>query len=114
MTRLEFIETMKLLMPGVAIDETTSAIPFYDVRIIYDKLNIKIKGKIPFDVAQAIAQKYLCDKLYIKVGTIGNADEPKKLVTPLQIASIYLELVKGTKFAAGITINNISRDKVHK
>lgn len=44
-------------------------------------------------------------------GTLGDTHERKTKATEIQIASIYSELVKATKMAADITINNFTKNK---
>lgn len=46
--------------------------------------------------------------------TIGKAHESKKAPTNLEVAQIYLDLTQGTKLAADLTINNLTRNRVQK
>ena len=47
-------------------------------------------------------------------GTLGDTHEPKTKATENQIATIYMEVVKATKMAADITINNFIKNKTSR
>lgn len=81
MTRLEFIESLRALFPELNIKDTDSRVTFRDFNIIYGSPNIKIKGKIPYDLAKAIFAKCPCEKLDIKTGQIGTSFCPDAFFT---------------------------------
>lgn len=50
-------------------------------------------------------------RLNLTKGTIRTDEITRRAVTDLQLATIYMELVKATRLAADLTINNFTKNK---
>ncbi len=80
MTRLEFIETMKALMPNENIDESKGIAYFNGIKFAYTSRYISVVGRIPYAVAMSIYQKYPNDT-GIKAGSFSFGTNPQYALT---------------------------------
>lgn len=82
MTRLDFIETMKVLLPKFN-EDNTRVVKFYDWTVYFDDnaINVKVRGKIPYEVAMKIYENYPCEEFGIKAGSIGDSGNPIPFLT---------------------------------
>lgn len=94
MTRLDFIETIKVLLPDAVFTHDDSA-KLGEFRIYYDKNRAEVIGKIPYDVAMHIFENYPCEELEIFASPVGNFTCPKPWLTDDTYKS---ELYKNLKY----------------
>lgn len=76
MTRLDYIETLRILFPDLDVGGNDLYVKIDNLGISFNGWTAKINGKVPYDLAMCLFEKYPCKSFQIKVGGIGDFECP--------------------------------------